>query len=552
MATTASDSGLCLSVVVFGASGDLAHRKTLPAFFHLFDDGLSGLGACSLALWGAARSRLDGASFRDSLSPHLPSEEPQASSFLSRVEYVQLRAYDGQGGAEGFAHLRHALEAHEATAAASHGATSFGRLFYLATPPETFPVLAAAIKAHLTPAGMFDSSEASLTITPPPRRAGPSFLTPRPLRWARVVIEKPFGRDLASAEALEGVLSSHFPQASLFRIDHFLGKELVQNIHVLRFSNVIFEPLLNRHNVQCVVITLKEPFGIEQRAGFFDTTGIMRDVVQNHLLQIATIVSMERPVSLSASDVHNEKHKALRYFLPISAGDVVLGQYEGYEHEKGVAPGSRTATFASLVLRPCSDRWAGVPFILRAGKCLDSKKTEVRIQFKSQPAGANVCGGLAGPQAQPAGRNELVIRVAPHEAVYCKLTVKAPAGVPLAQQQQQSSPCGGAPRIPTVLAELDLDYGQRYGAPGGRFPDAYETILRQILQGDSSNCVRSDFVTTAWRLFDPLLQAVEASDAAPPVRYAKGSRGPSEGDEQLAREGLTRSLGYVWRKAASE
>ena len=555
-----ANSALNLAVVLLGASGDLAHKKTVPALFHLFCD--DGDALASFSLLGAARTALTSDTWRHKLRAHLPpgSNESDVNAFLERCSYVRLASYDGDGGKEGYKAIAGALDAHE-RAAGSH---ICGRLFYLATPPDVFAPAAVACRTHLTH-GCDDEPrswpEGDATLIP--RRAGPGHAaaaarTTR--RWARVVVEKPFGHDEASAVELDAVLRAHFAEHQIFRIDHFLGKELVSNILAMRFANALWEPVLNRDHVACVVITFKEAHGVENRGAFFDAAGILRDIVQNHLLQMACLIAMERPVSLCADDVRDEKVKALRAFMPPTPSDCVLGQYEGYRDTAGVRPGSRTPTFATVVLRSSSPRWAGVPFILRAGKGLNERKTEIRVQLQPPPGAlTSPWPPLAGPQPTSAGRDELVIRVQPKEAIYLKLSVKAPGGSSQARRQRGCSGGAGAAAcgsgggelqschsIPTTMAELDLDYGARY--EGLRIPDAYQLLLADcILHGDRSSYVRSDFVRFAWRLFDPLLAATEARDVAAPIPYAVGSRGPDEGDALVAREGYVRSTCYVWR-----
>ena len=421
---------------------------------------------------------------------------------------------------DGYAAACAAIDGFESAAAkraAEQGAPPprCGRLFYLATPPDVFPLAAAAVATRMSPGAdgeeAGDVPAASQAAQAALRRA----LRPQPERqrqqqqpaWVRVVVEKPFGRDAASAAQLESSLRAHFAEAQLYRIDHYLGKELVKNLVVLRFANPILGPLFCRERVAAVVITLKEPFGTAGRAGYFDKFGVVRDVIQNHLLQVFALLAMERPVSLAASDVRDEKNKVLRCVAPVAyPRDVVLGQYDGYVDEPGVRPGSRTPTFAACVLRVRNDRWAGVPFILKAGKALDERKTEVRIQFKDAP------DDLCGFGAASAGRNELVIRVQPKEAMYLKLTVKRPDGGPGGEPAAARGPACGCtragvalavadaaagnalPTISTQLAELDLDYSRRYG--GVRIPEAYERLIADAVAGDASNFVRC----VTWRV----------------------------------------------------
>ena len=558
-----ANSALNLSVVLLGASGDLAKKKTVPALFHLFCDDSDALA--SFSLLGAARTDFTTAVWRQALRAHLAtgSHDSKVDAFLERCAYVRLASYDRDGGREGYKALAGALDDHERDAASP----TCGRLFYLATPPDVFEPAAVACRTHLT-CGCDVDQEDERDATLIPRRAGPGHaaaVAAKTGRWARLVVEKPFGHDEASAVALDAVLLAHWHEDQVFRIDHFLGKELVSNILAMRFANALWEPVLNRDHVACVVISFKENFGVEQRGSFFDAAGILRDIVQNHLMQIACLIAMERPVSLCADDVRDEKVKALRAFMPPQPDDCVLGQYEGYQDARGVRPGSKTPTSATVVLRSSSPRWAGVPFILRAGKGLNERKTEIRVQLKPPPGMMmSPWPPLAGPQITSAGRDELVIRVQPAEAIYLKMSVKAPGGSSQARRRGGgggASPCGSGDAsacgsgaagqqnchsIATTMAELDLDYASRY--EGLRIPDAYQTLLADcILHGDRSNYVRSDFVRFAWRLFDPLLQATEAPGAAAPTPYAVGSRGPDEGDALVAKEGYVRSTGYVWR-----
>ena len=537
-------------MVVFGASGDLAKKKTLPALYRLFE---SGALPASVAVLGVARSAMADREWREALSPHLPTSEPQAramsrritpqllrappataarsrvlgltaraslwtqvAEFLKRCAYIRVRDYGPHDEAYGAACM--VIEYLEAAAAksaqeAGQPPPRCGRLFYLATPPDVFPLAAAAVATRLSPdadgeAGdvpaASQAAQAALRRALRPPQEQQAAPPPQPA-WVRVVVEKPFGRDAASAAQLEASLRAHFAESQLYRIDHYLGKELVKNLVVLRFANPILGPLFCRERVAAVVITLKEPFGTAGRAGYFDAFGVVRDVIQNHLLQVFALLAMERPVSLAASDVRDEKNKVLRCVAPVAyPRDVVLGQYDGYAQEPGVRPGSRTPTFAACVLRVRNDRWAGVPFILKAGKALDERKTEVRIQFKDAP------DDLCGFGAASAGRNELVIRVQPKEAMYLKLTVKRPdgglGGEPSAAQSAargESCGCSGGgvalavadaaagntlPSIPTQLAELDLDYSRRYG--GVRIPEAYERLIADAIAGDASNFVR--------------------------------------------------------------
>uniref|UniRef100_A0A8C3NDI2 Glucose-6-phosphate 1-dehydrogenase n=1 Tax=Geospiza parvula TaxID=87175 RepID=A0A8C3NDI2_GEOPR len=350
--------------------------------------------------------------------------------------------------------------------------------------------------------------------------------------WNRVIVEKPFGRDLGSSEELSAHLSALFREEQIYRMDHYLGKEMVQSLMVLRFGNRIFGPIWNRDNVACVVLTFKEPFGTEGRGGYFDDFGIIRDVMQNHLLQLLCLVAMEKPASTNPDDVRDEKVKVLKCISPVELQDVVLGQYvgnpegppeaqKGYLDDPTVPAGSTTPTFATAVLRVANERWDGErvcpPFVLRCWKALNERKAEVRLQFREVP------GDIFARQCK---RNELVVRVQPREAVYAKLNTKKP-GMFLRPEE----------------SELDLTYGSRY--KDVKLPDAYERLLLDVICGNQMHFVRSDELREAWRIFTPLLHQIEQR-REPPIPYPYGSRGPPEADELLRRAGFLYEGTYRW------
>jgi glucose-6-phosphate 1-dehydrogenase len=337
--------------------------------------------------------------------------------------------------------------------------------------------------------------------------------------WSRVVVEKPFGKDLASSEDLSSELGKLFTEDQLYRIDHYLGKEIVQNLLVMRFANRFFVPLWNRDNIANIQIVFKEDFGTEGRGGYFDEYGIIRDIIQNHLLQVLCLVTMEKPVSLTPEHVRDEKVKVLRAVQPIRDEDVVLGQYEGYKDDPTVPKDSVTPTFASIILRINNERWDGVPFIMKAGKALDSRKAEIRVQFKDVPGDIFKC--------QKQGRNEFVMRLQPSEAMYMKLTVKQPG---LDMKATQS--------------ELDLSYQQRY--QDVVIPEAYERLILDTIRGDQQHFVRRDELRVAWEIFTPLLHRIDEGKLKA-VPYEQGGRGPKEADELLnVRAGYVRTDGYIW------
>jgi len=476
-------------VLIFGASGDLVHKKTIPALLSLYR---TSLARDRISIVGLARSRLDSHGWRKSL---LSSQPPDAdtSAFLERCFYTQVSSYSlSEGEVKEVSSMINASERCEAI-------EERGTVVYLAVPPNLF-------------------AECTLSAARLCAKLGSG-------RWARLVVEKPFGRDGPSAAALERTLACGWPRGSVFRIDHFLAKHLVQSLMVLRFANALLEPILNRHNVAAVLITAKEPFGVRGRAGYFDQAGIVRDMIQLHLLNAACMVLMERPTSVAADDIHAARLNALRSIRPLRPFDYVGGQYEGYQAEPGVPAGSRCATFASVVLRPASERWAGVPFILKAGKSVDEYKTEIRIQFAPVPPGVGASQLCASRHCGECPRNELVIRIQPNPAIYYQLSVLDPSASATAS-------------LPITQAELDLEYERRFS--GVRLPDAYEALLNDCIGGDDSNFVRPEFIAASWRLFDPLLESVEAVDAPPPLPYAVGSRGPAAADELAHREGYAR------------
>jgi glucose-6-phosphate 1-dehydrogenase len=325
-----------------------------------------------------------------------------------------------------------------------------------------------------------------------------------------------------------------FPEESLFRCDHYLHKQLVQTLTTLRFGNAIYEPLWNREHISCVMITMKEAIGTEGRGGYFDGIGIIRDVVQNHLLQVLSLIAMEAPASHDSEDVRDAKTELLKCIREISTSEVVLGQFEGwvkkepsrkitqlgYLDEDGVPADSKCATFATLVLEIDNDRWRGVPFIIKAGKALNERKTEVRIQFKPPRTQVFDPATLA--------RNELVLRVQPKEAVYMKIVSKRPS---LADK--------------LIETELDLSFGDRYS--GVRVPEAYERLIYNVLKGRRELFVRSDELREAWKLFTPLLNRIDAGEVEV-HKYPFGSRGPEASDELIKRHGYVRSETYTWKK----
>ncbi|KAF8072377.1 G6PD2 [Scenedesmus sp. PABB004] len=463
-----------LSVVVLGASGDLAKKKIFPALFSLFYEGLLPQ---DFQVFGYARSKMSDAEFRELIAGTLTCRvnarercaEAQAR-FLERCFY-QAGPYDAP---EGFTSLSARLDALEAVRPRAN------RMFFLSIPPNVFLAATGNAADHAR------------------SRSG----------WTRVIVEKPFGRDAASSAALGRGLAAHLEEDQIYRIDHYLGKELIENLTVLRFSNRVFEPLWSRQYIRNVQIIFSEDFGTEGRGGYFDRYGIIRDVIQNHLLQIVALFAMEQPVSLDAEDIRNEKVKVLRSMKVVGREDVVLGQYRargrrpGYLDDDTVPKGSLTPTFAAVSMFIANGRWDGVPFLLKAGKALHKRCAEIRVQFRAVPG--NLYRDKAGSDPD-AACNELVIRIQPKEAIYLKINNKVP-GLGLRLDQTR----------------LDLQYREQYE---GELPDAYERLLLDVVNGDKRLFIRADELEAAWALYTPVLHELEAAGVAPEL-YPYGSRGP--------------------------
>jgi glucose-6-phosphate 1-dehydrogenase len=355
----------CLSIIVLGASGDLAKKKTFPALFNLYIQGF--LQSNEVHIFGYARTKISDDDLRNRIRGYLvnnkndsPKRSEDLSKFLQLIKYVS-GSYDTE---EGFQRLDKEISEHEVTKNSTEGSSR--RLFYLALPPSVYPPVCRMIKRCC-----MNKSDLG--------------------GWTRIVVEKPFGKDLESAEQLSSEIGELFEEPQIYRIDHYLGKELVQNLLVLRFANRFFLPLWNRDNIENVQIVFREDFGTDGRGGYFDEYGIIRDIIQNHLMQILCLVAMEKPVSLKPEHIRDEKVKVLQSVVPIKDDEVVIGQYEGYRDDPTVPDLSNSPTFATMVLRIHNERWEGVPFILKAGKALNSRKAEIRVQFKDVPGDIFKC-----------------------------------------------------------------------------------------------------------------------------------------------------------------
>ncbi len=476
---TASESNT--TIVIFGASGDLSQRKLLPGLFNLCRKGrLPG----NFQIVGLASSPWDDQSFRDAAQTGVEQftgysyTQPEWDEFAPRLGYVT----GNFGDPNAYTQLAQKLAAVEGGPA--------NRLYYLATPPKFY----AEIVDNLGAAGLSTQDEG----------------------WRRVIIEKPFGHDESSARNLNHSIHQVLDEAQIYRIDHYLGKETVQNILVSRFANTIYEPLWNRNYIDHVQITVSETVGVGSRAGYYDGVGVLRDMFQNHVLQLLSLVAMEPPASFDAEALREEKVKVLKAVRPIrseeAAESTVRAQYQGYRTEKGVAPDSQTETYAAIRFAIDNWRWQGVPFYLRSGKRLASKASEITIQFKRPP---HLMFPLAAEQSiEP---NLLTLCLQPDEGIHLRSQAKVPDTV-------------------AAMHTVNLAFHYRDTFGTNPIPEAYERLLLDALHGDASLFTRGDRAELAWRLLDPILAAWQTDDA-PLATYDPGSWGPAEADDLLGRDG---------------
>jgi glucose-6-phosphate 1-dehydrogenase len=470
------------TIVIFGASGDLTRRKLIPALFNLYcKDRLPP----RFQVVGFSRKEWSMDEFREKMLSGVQEfsrenlDQKAWKAFAQNLHYLT----GNLSNSEDYLPLDKYLDK-----LAEPGAN---RLYYLATPPRFFPPIISSL--------------------------GDNDMVSEGKGWRRVVIEKPFGQDLSSARALNAIVHSVLDEGQVYRIDHFLAKETVQNILVFRFGNTIFEPIWNRNYIDHVQITASETVDVGHRAGYYDQAGVLRDMFQNHLLQLLTLVSMEPPASFKADALRNEKVKVFSALRPIQPENfttrTVRGQYKGYRLAPGVPEDSQTPTYAALQLFIDNWRWHGIPFYLRSGKSLAEKLTQILIQFKAPPHMM-----FPIPAEQEIKSNYLSLDIQPDEGIHLRFEAKIP---------------DTAAEMRSV--DMDFHYGDSFEAIA--IPDAYERLILDALNGDASLFTRADGIELAWNIIDPIIHGWETDSAPPLTFYEPGSWGPEEGDDLLARDG---------------
>jgi glucose-6-phosphate 1-dehydrogenase len=475
------------AIVIFGATGDLTRRKLVPSLYGLAADGLL---PDRFAVVGVGRRDESADAFRAGLrqgveaySRSKPIRDDVWSDFARRLSYVR--------GDHAIPSTYAALHKHLDAVDQRHG-TAGNRVFYMAVPASSFPTILTQLR------------DADLIYSPDEPR------------MSRVVIEKPFGRDLASARQLHDLIGGVLAESQTFRIDHYLGKETVQNILVLRFANSIFEPLWNRRYVDHVQITAGESIGVEGRGAFYDETGALRDMVQSHLLQILALVAMEPPVSFAADDIRDQKSAVFRSLRPLApdavATAVVRAQFRGYLDAPNVAPDSRTPTYVALKVMLDSWRWSGVPFYVRTGKALAARLTEVAIAFKSIPLRMFD----TRERCQRIEPSLLTLRLQPNEGIALRFASKVPGG-----------------DLSLASVNMHFDYAEAFDCQP---QEAYERLLLDTMRGDATLFWRRDGVEQAWAFIEPIQRAWETDTGSPLPLYEPGSDGPEEADVLLRRD----------------
>ncbi len=486
-------------LVIFGASGDLTYRKLVPALFDLF---VQGSLPESSAILGTSRTRLTDDAFREKMKKGIlkfsnlgQEHEDKIDAFLPQVYYQPLNTFDG----DDYIHLKERLEKLDAECG-----TEGNYLYYLSTPPNLYKTIPENLAQHKLN-----------------RQSGNTG-------WKRIIIEKPFGYDLKTGKALNKDLLKFFKEDQLYRIDHYLGKETVQNLLVTRFANGIFEPLWNRNYIHHVEITTSESIGVEGRGGYYEGSGALRDMVQNHLLQVTALVAMEPPTTIEATSIRNERIKVMQSLRPLSKYDlehnVIRGQYTaakvrgksviGYREEEGVDPDSRTETYVAMKFFIDNWRWGGVPFYIRTGKFLPTRVSEVVIHFKPTPQSLFVDNKDFCNDG-----NILVIRIQPDEGILLKFGVKVP---------------GAGFEVKNVNMDFHYsDLQQTY------VPSAYERLLLDAMNGDATLYARGDAVEAAWSFVQPILDYWENDPEAKLHGYPAGSWGPDVADQLIEQKEIT-------------